>query len=118
MFDYIVCGYGNIIHLSNLLPKSEKLRKQFVDDNSFQTKDLDKTLSCYELKDTGELYVTSRHSFFDYTEEKVNEKVNFTGELNFYTSFDIKKHYWLEFWLDVNNGNFDIKTIRFLKTTI
>ena len=110
-------GYCNLIHLSEFLPNSIKIRQKFIDENYFQTKSLDNTLTGYTLEDDGKLYITYEGFNFDAREEnaKLHTFCPWTGEIIFYTSYTVKREWWVDLILKVKDGEFDIKKIKFFK---
>jgi hypothetical protein len=113
LFDTLNFGYNNLIHLSNFLPNIKIVRQKFVNDDYFQSKAIGSAMDVFLLDDDGKMYQTTLG--FDFSKERkpMKEFYDWTGELVFYTSYTVKIEYWVDFFLDVKNGCFDIK-----KTTV
>lgn len=116
-FDTITADYNNLIYLSSFLPKNNEIRKKFVDDAYFQSKSINSAMEIFKLSDDGKLYILEKGYFFSNEEEReeLNEFYDWTGDINFYTDYTIKKTYWVDFFLKVKNGKFNIKKIKMEK---
>jgi hypothetical protein len=116
-YDSISLGYSNLIHLSNFLPNHKLVRQKFVDENLFQSKDIESAMGEYFLDDDGKLYVTYEGFGWgrDLEETSPPKFLEFTGEVTFYTSYVIKREWWCDFVLKIKDGKFDIKKVKFFK---
>ena len=116
LYDYLAAGPISIFKLAEFLPNRKIIRQYFIENNYFQTKSFANCMSSYLLGDDGQLYLTDDGIWF-FSEEEVPRKDQktpfvFTGEINFYTEYAIKRDYWVDYFLKIKDGKFDLSKIK------
>lgn len=73
-------------------------------------------MDVFLLGDDQKLYRTEKGFNFEEEDVKpIKEFYDWTGVVTFYTSYTVKREYWVDFVLHIKKGEFDIKKIKFFK---